>query len=67
MLIYTKDGTKFIILTHLGHGCTRGALMGNKWKRLFFILAHLGHGWDSCTRGAREGHERGTRGALIGT
>ena len=32
---------------------TRGALMGTKWKRLFFILAHLGHSWDSGDKGAQ--------------
>ena len=55
---------------------TRDALIGTKWKRLFFIMAHLGQGWDTvehgrqrCSRGAQEGqgaqevHERGTRGA----
>ena len=84
MLICTKGGTVFFILTHLGHKrtqghgrrkgttgardvyerCTRGAVMwALKWKRVFFILTHLGHWRQSCTRGAREGHERGTKGA----
>ena len=51
--------------------------MGCKRVTIFFILTHLRHDWDTgtvapkvhkrCTRGAREGHERGTRGAFVGT
>ena len=41
--------------------------MGTKVETVFFILTHLGHRWDPGTvetgaKGAKEVHERGTRG-----
>ena len=42
--------------------------MGTKVETVLFILklGTWGHWRQRCTRGAREGHKRGKRGALIG-